>query len=161
VGVVGGEAKPTDVEHDLGRDRHAGGARTFGLALDSFQLAPASSSQPKIVPKGWAIVATIFVRLVDGRHVRVERALGHEAFIAEVRDVEQDSARRGRQRAARGLPVKVRQSDSAKIDKALPLTTVTFLRARAPAVSQKMSCSPGQGARAGEGIHTQGCAGQV
>jgi hypothetical protein len=139
--VIGGEAKPEDVEHDLGRDRHAGGARTFVVALDSFQLAPASSIQPKIVPKGWVIVATIFVRLIDGCHVLVERALGHEAFIAEVRDVEQDSARRCRKRAARGLPVKVWQSDSAKIDKSLPLTTVTFLRACAPAVSQKMSCS--------------------
>jgi hypothetical protein len=61
VSVVGGEAKPKDVEHDLGRGRHAGGARTFGIALDSFQLAPASSSQPKIVPKSWAIVTTIFM----------------------------------------------------------------------------------------------------
>jgi hypothetical protein len=101
------------------------------------------------------------MRLVDGRHVRVERALGHEAFIAEVRNVEQDSAGRCRKRAARVLTVKVRQSDSAKIHKVLPLTTVTFLRARASAVSQKMSCASGQGARAGAGIHTQGCAGQV
>jgi hypothetical protein len=138
VGVVGGEAQAKDVEHDLG-DRHAGGARTFGVALGSFQGAPASSGQPKIVPKSWAI----FMCLVDGRHVRVERALGHEAFIAEVRNVEQDSARLGRERAASGLTVKLRQSDRAKIHKVLPVTTVTCLRARQLAVSQKLSCASG------------------
>ena len=139
--VVGGEAQTKDVEHDLGGDRHAGGARTFGVALGSFEGAPASSGQPKIVPKSWAVEATIFMRLVDGRHVRVERALGHESFSAEVRNVEQDRARCGRERAASGLTVKLRQSDRAKIHKAMPLTTVTCLRARPSTVSQKFSCA--------------------
>ena len=137
--VVGGESQAKDVEHDLGWDRHAGGARTFGVALGSFEGAPTSSGQPKIVPKSWAVVATIFMRLVDGRHVRVEGALGHESFSAEVRNVKQDRARCGRERAASGLTVKLRQSDRAKIHKALPLTTVTCLRARPSAVSQKFS----------------------
>ena len=137
--VVGGEAQAKDVEHDLGGDRHAGGARTFGVALGSFEGAPTSSGQPKIVPKSWAVVAKIFMRLVDGRHVRVEGALGHESFSAEVRNVEQDRARCGRERAASGLTVKLRQSDRAKIHKAMPLTTVTCLRARPSTVSQKFS----------------------
>jgi hypothetical protein len=156
--VVGGEDQAKDVEHDLGWDRHAGGARTFGVALGSFEGAPASSGQPNIVPKSWAVVTTIFMRLVDGRHVRVERALGHESFMmmmpfncsfrnknesAEVRNVEQDSARLGRNRAANGLAVKLQQSDRAKIHKAIPLTTVTCLRARPSAVSQKLSCVSG------------------
>jgi hypothetical protein len=38
----------------------------------SFEGAPTISGQPKIVPKSWAVVAKIFMRLVDGRHVRVE-----------------------------------------------------------------------------------------
>ena len=156
--VVGGEAQAKDVEHDLGWDRHAGGARTFGVALGSFEGASASSGQPNVVPKSWSVVATIFMRLVDGHHVRVERALGHESFMmmmpfncsfrnknesAEVRNVEQDSARLGRDRAANGLAVKLRQSDRAKIHKELPLTTVTCLRARPSAVSQKLSCVSG------------------
>jgi hypothetical protein len=141
--VAGGETQAKDVEHDLGGDRHAGGARTFGVALGSFEGAPASSGQPKIVPKSWAVEATIFMRLVDGRHVRVERALGHESFSAEVSNVEQDSARLGRERAASGLAVELRQSDRAKIHKALPLTTVTYLRARPSAVSQQLSCLSG------------------
>jgi hypothetical protein len=70
--VVGGESQAKDVEHDLGWDRHAGGARTFGVARSSFEGAPASSGQPEIVPKSWAVVAKIFMRLVDSRHVRVE-----------------------------------------------------------------------------------------
>jgi hypothetical protein len=93
------------------------------------------------VTKSWAVVATIFMRLVDGRHVRVERALGHESFSAEVRNVEQDRARCGRERAASVLTVKLRQSDRAKIHKAMPLTTVTCLRARPSTVSQKFSCA--------------------
>lgn len=159
--VMGGKAQAKDVEHDLGWDRHAGRARTCSVALGSFQGAPTSSGQPKIVPKSWARVFTIFMRLVDGRHVRIERALGHEPFTAEVRNVEQDSARRSRERAASGLTVKLRQSDRAKFHKALPLTTVTGLRARTAAVGQKLSCAPGQRARAAEGIDTQGCTGQV
>jgi hypothetical protein len=141
--VVGGETQAKDVEHNLGWDRHAGGARTFSVALGSFEGAPTSSGQPKIVPKSWAIVATIFMRLVNGRHVRVERALGHESFSAEVRNVEQDSARLGRERGASGLAVKLRQRDRAKIHKALPLTTVTGLRACPSAVSQQFSCVSG------------------
>ena len=141
--VVGGETQAEDVEHDLSRNRHAGGARTFGVALGSFEGSPASSGQPKIVPKSWAVVTTVFMSLVDSRHVRVERALGHESFSAEVRNVEQDSARLGRERGARGLAVNLRQSDRAKIHKALPLTTVTSLRARPSAVSQKLSCVSG------------------
>ena len=139
--VGGGETQAKNVVHDLGWDRHAGGARTFGVALGSFEGAPTSSGQPKIVPKSWAVVAKIFMRLVDGRHVRVEGALGHESFSTEVRNVEQDRARFGRERAASGLTVKLRQSDRAKIHKALPLTTVTCLRARPSAVSQKFSCA--------------------
>lgn len=74
---MGGEAQAKDVEHDLGGDRHAGGARPCGVALSAFQSAPTRSRQPKIVPKSWAIEATIFMSLVDGRHVRVERTFGH------------------------------------------------------------------------------------
>ena len=42
--VVGGEAQAKDVEHDLGWDRHAGGARTCSVALGSFQGAPTIGS---------------------------------------------------------------------------------------------------------------------
>jgi hypothetical protein len=49
VGVVGGEAKTQDVEHDLGRDRHAGGARTFSVAINSFQVALKSDDTTALV----------------------------------------------------------------------------------------------------------------
>jgi bacteriorhodopsin len=90
----------------------------------------------------WGTLSSIpFVYILYVLWVQLGAQVKNES--AEVRNVEQDSARLGRERAANGLAVKLRQSDRAKIHKALPLTTVTCLRARPSAVSQKLSCVSG------------------
>ena len=129
VSVIGSKTHLKDIEHDLGGDRHAGGARTFGVSLHTLQLAPSITSQTKAMTKSRVCQSKVFLSLVDGSLVWIEGALGNEASVDEVLHGQQDSMLRGRQETARTLNIKFRQSDSAKVNKVLPLTGVTLFGA--------------------------------
>ena len=143
--VIGVQTEEEEGVDGFGGDGGTNSALDVLVEVFTLSVLEATSKQSCPVPDRRAGQAEVFMGLVDGSKIWVERALVHQAFCAQVAEVHEHRALRRGQVLARADAIDLWQDVGAEAHKAAPLASIRLLGGRTAASTEEVGGQVHQG----------------